>query len=421
MTRLPATRTLTTALLGGLLALGSIAPAFAQQQDEQDRHERRDARRQQRDEDGQPKPQARNEGPRQQEARSRADAPRHEHWGDAAQQRDVQRRDAMDLQAQARQREGAAARDSAQRDAQRAREWQSRDAVPERIEARRAQDAEQARRRDDMGARVEEQRRRDAGERQALERREREQASASERAIREARAREEARDAVRDERRGDWQADRGDRHGARPGEPGRVDRDDQRRRYEQDRQRAHDWQRQEASRRAAYEQRSRELERQRRNAQYRYQQDYYRRWLAQQARWNNYRSDYYNDPYYYTPANIRYGYGGSWYYTNRYGANLLQQAVRDGYQEGFRAGRADSMDGWRFDYRGSYAWIDGSYGYGGYYVNRDTYRYYFRQGFERGYRDAYYGRYQYGYYDRRSDIGVILPAVIGAILGFSLH
>ena len=49
------------------------------------------------------------------------------------------------------------------------------------------------------------------------------------------------------------------------------------------------------------------------------------------------------------------------------------------------------------------------------------YRYYFRQGFERGYRDAYYGRYQYGYYDRRSDIGVILPAVIGAILGFSLH
>ena len=95
--------------------------------------------------------------------------------------------------------------------------------------------------------------------------------------------------------------------------------------------------------------------------------------------------------------------------------------MRDGYQEGFRAGRADSMDGWRFDYRCSYAWIDGSYGYGGYYVNRDTYRYYFRQGFERGYRDAYYGRYQYGYYDRRSDIGVILPAVIGAILGFSLH
>ena len=301
------------------------------------------------------------------------------------------------------------------------RQAEFRNADAERIQARREQVAEQARRREDMGARIEEQRSRDAGERQALERREREQASASERVIREARAREDARDAVRDERRGDWQADRGDRYQARPGEPGRVDRDDQRRRYEQDRQHARDWQRQETSRRAAYEQRSRELERQRRNAQYRYQQDYYRRWLAQQARWTSYRSDYYNDPYYYTPANIRYGYGGSWYYTNRYGANLLQQAVRDGYQEGFRAGRADSMDGWRFDYRGSYAWLDGSYGYGGYYVNRDTYRYYFRQGFERGYRDAYYGRYQYGYYDRRSDIGVILPAVIGAILGFSLH
>lgn len=421
MTRLPAIRTLTTALLGALLAVGSITPAFAQQQDEQDRHERRDVRRLQRNEDGLSEPPARAEAPRKQQAWSRADAPRHEHWGDVAQRREVERRDAMDMRAPARPRESAAAREWTQLDTRRAWELQSRDDVRERMEARREQVAEQARRREDMGARIEEQRSRDAGERQALERREREQVSASERVIREARAHEDARNAVRDDRRGDWQADRGDRYQARPGEPGRVDRDEQRRRYEQDRWRARDWQRQEASRRAAYEQRSRELERQRRNAQYRYQQDYYRRWLAQQARWASYRSDYYNDPYYYTPANIRYGYGGNWYYTNRYGANLLQQAVRDGYQEGFHAGRADRMDGWRFDYRGSYAWIDGSYGYGGYYVSRDTYRYYFRQGFERGYRDGYYGRYQYGYYDRRSDIGVILPAVIGAILGFSLH
>ena len=39
MTRFPATRTLTTALLGALLAVGGIAPAFAQQRDDgQDKH-----------------------------------------------------------------------------------------------------------------------------------------------------------------------------------------------------------------------------------------------------------------------------------------------------------------------------------------------------------------------------------------------
>ena len=229
MTRLPATRTLTTALLGGLLALGSIAPAFAQQQDEQDRHERRDARRQQRNEDGQPKPQARTEAPRQQEARSRDEAPRHEHWGEATQQRDAQRREAMDLQAQARQREAAAARETAQRDAQRTREWQSRDAALGRAEARREQISEQARQREEMSERTAARRARDAGERQAQERRQREQMGASERAVRDARDREASRDQYRDGRRGEWQADRSDRDdrsNPRPGEPGRVDGDE---------------------------------------------------------------------------------------------------------------------------------------------------------------------------------------------------
>ena len=121
-------------------------------------------------------------------------------------------------------------------------------------------------------------------------------------------------------------------------------------RIEQQRQHAVSWQRTESARRSHMEQRNRELERQRRNAQYRYQQDYYRRWLAQQSRWNASRHDYYNDPYYYTASNYRYRYGGTWYNTNQYGANLLRQAVRDGYQEGYYAGRADRMDRWRFDY-----------------------------------------------------------------------
>ena len=31
--------------------------------------------------------------------------------------------------------------------------------------------------------------------------------------------------------------------------------------------------------------------------------------------WNASRYDYYNDPYYYTSSNYRYGYGGNWYNT----------------------------------------------------------------------------------------------------------
>jgi hypothetical protein len=152
-------------------------------------------------------------------------------------------------------------------------------------------------------------------------------------------------------------------------------------------------------------------------AQYRYQQDYYRRWLAQQSRWDA-AHDYYNDPFYYTASSYRYGFGGQWYSTNQYGANLLRHAVREGYQEGFHAGRADRMDGWRFDYRNAFAWMDGSYGYHGRYVSQGAYRHYFRQGFERGYRDAYYGRSQFGYYDGRNNMAIILPVVLSAILGF---
>ena len=140
--------------------------------------------------------------------------------------------------------------------------------------------------------------------------------------------------------------------------------------------------------------------------------------MAAQARWNAYRFDDYNDPFFYTPYSYRYGFDGRWYSTNSYGAEVLRQAVRDGYREGWYAGQADRYDRWRFDYRGNYAWIDGSYGYPGYYVSFDAYRYYFRQGFERGYRDGYYGRYEYGRYENGS--AAILPAVLGMILAFCI-
>ena len=83
---------------------------------------------------------------------------------------------------------------------------------------------------------------------------------------------------------------------------------------------------------------------------------------------------------------------------NDYGAQLLQRAVNDGYEEGFYAGQADRQDGWSFDYESSDAYQDGSYGYDGYYVDLGEYQYYFREGFRRGYEDGYYGRNQYGSY-----------------------
>jgi len=132
--------------------------------------------------------------------------------------------------------------------------------------------------------------------------------------------------------------------------------------------------------------------------------------------WNNRNYNYNRDPYFYTASSYRYNRGGSYYETNQYGANLLRQAVNNGYQEGYNAGRADRQDRWASNYQDSYAYQDANYGYTGYYVDQDDYNYYFREGFQRGYDDGYNSRYQYG---RRSNGKyVILGAVLGTILTF---
>ena len=79
------------------------------------------------------------------------------------------------------------------------------------------------------------------------------------------------------------------------------------------------------------------------------------------------------------------------------------------------AGRADRQDSWRYSYRDSYIYQDANYGYNGYYVQQDDYNYYFRQGFQRGYEDGYYGRRQYGRNNNGSDS--LLSAVLIAVLG----
>ena len=169
------------------------------------------------------------------------------------------------------------------------------------------------------------------------------------------------------------------------------------------------------SQRTAAQQYAAAIQAQNRSAQYAYIQDYNNRLWSQQQRYATQSFDYYNDPYFYAAPIYSYIRDGMRYSTNQYGANMLQQAVNDGYGEGYNAGRADRMDGWRADYRSSYVYQNASYGFNGYYGDRNEYAYYFRQGFQRGYEDGYYSRQQYGQYQNGnySIIGAVLNTILG--------
>jgi hypothetical protein len=208
--------------------------------------------------------------------------------------------------------------------------------------------------------------------------------------------RDDQRDARQDRRedRQDWRQDR---------------RDDQREARQDRREDRQDWRHDRRDDRGDWRRDARNDARQR-IAYARYQQDYNRRLRDFHIRMA--------PRYYVRPAHYRYFYGGTWYTTSNYGADVLRQAVDWGYREGVRAGRADRNDGWQPDYRDSIAWRDGGFGFGGRYVSRADYAYYFRQGFQRGYDDGYFGRMQYGRYVN-NDV-VIAQAVIATILGLQL-
>ena len=212
--------------------------------------------------------------------------------------------------------------------------------------------------------------------------------------------------------------DRDDRreHKNRDDRDDRRDRDDRNDRNDRDNARRRDARTQERYERDRQQHdRNRRAQEQRRIAQYRYEQAYQQRARAEQARRARLNYGYTNNPYRNMSPAYRYNRGGDWYQVNRYGADMLRQAVNRGYDEGLRAGRADRSDRWRADYRNSRAWIDGSYGYDNYYVSRGDYQHYFRQGFQRGYDDGYSSRSRYGH--RNSDgTAIILTTVLAAIL-----
>ena len=168
-----------------------------------------------------------------------------------------------------------------------------------------------------------------------------------------------------------------------------------------------------------HQQRLAQLQKKKRMAQYRYQQQYLARMLQLHKRYENaWLHDYQQDPFFQTAFDRRYNRGGTYYETNRYGIEHLQQATQYGYAEGFQAGMADRQDRWRAAYELSDVYQDANYGFNGYTVSQDDYSYYFREGFRRGYEDGYNKRYQYGRYANGNY--TLLDTILAAIIPFEM-
>lgn len=111
-----------------------------------------------------------------------------------------------------------------------------------------------------------------------------------------------------------------------------------------------------------------------------------------QAQWNRQNNGVYNNG---NMNNRRYRVyrNGAYYNTDNRGAELLRQAVNEGYRQGFIAGRNDRNGRRRGNWSNSNVYQSGTYGYKS-HVDRGQYQYYFRQGFQRGYQDGSNSRYQ---------------------------
>jgi hypothetical protein len=192
--------------------------------------------------------------------------------------------------------------------------------------------------------------------------------------------------------------------------------DEQQKRILEEQRRANDYQRHLDDEIREQQHRQAELEAQRRAAQIRAQHDYAEQ-LARQQQALRAQRDYARDTYITAPNIYRYRMGSAYRETSQYGADVLRQAVNDGYRQGYRSGGADRADGWRPDYSRSPAYLEATYGYSGRYVDQSDYSYYFRQGFQRGYNDGYYSRLQYG--QNLNGTASILSNILSGILGLT--
>ena len=128
----------------------------------------------------------------------------------------------------------------------------------------------------------------------------------------------------------------------------------------------------------------------------------------------------YNSGYAYgnTGRTYRLYRGGRYYTVDNRQAELLRQAVNQGYSQGFRQGQIARQYGRSYNYRNESLYRSGTYGYQS-YVDRSQYQYYFQQGFQRGFEDGYYSRYQYG--TRVGNTANILGSVLNTILNLATN
>ena len=111
----------------------------------------------------------------------------------------------------------------------------------------------------------------------------------------------------------------------------------------------------------------------------------------------------------------RYRIGRVYRETNDFGANILRQAVSLGYQRGYEAGLQDVRAGVSPNYQLAFDYQNGNYGFTPDYIPESDYSFYFRQGFQRGYDDAYWNRARYGtFYDGTPSIlGDVMAGILG--------
>jgi hypothetical protein len=111
----------------------------------------------------------------------------------------------------------------------------------------------------------------------------------------------------------------------------------------------------------------------------------------------------------------RYRIGGVYRETNQYGVDVLRQAVDQGYEQGYRDGSIDRVNGAPADFERALDFDTGGFGYAGAYVPQSDYSYYFREGFQRGYDDGYWSRSQYGTFinGKAAIIGAIALGILG--------
>ena len=194
-----------------------------------------------------------------------------------------------------------------------------------------------------------------------------------------------------------------------------VPEDEQRRRAKVQQQRSAEYRRQLGQQVLAMQQQALQLQQQRRMSQFRAQQLYAAE-IRQQQQGLLTQRDYARDPWVGAPHVFQYVANGANRQTNAVGADVLRQAVRNGYAQGYRAGQADQQDHSPSSYQSTFAYRDANYGYAGRDVDQTDYNFYFRQGLQRGYDDGFTHRAKYGTASNGS--ATILTSLLNSILGF---